>query len=58
MNDELNHWQPSCEEICPTDYTSFYDEDHESLCDHIDANHSLREDDVDSYYESRLDMGD
>ena len=55
MNDELHHFEPSCEELCPTDHTSF---DHDAYCAWIDANHSLREDDVDSYYESRFDTGD
>ena len=41
--------------LCPTDYTSF---DHDAYCAWIDANHSLREDDVDAYHESRFDTGD
>jgi len=58
MNDELNHWQPSCEEICPIDYTSFNGKDHELCCEHIDDNNSLDEGDVDALYESCLDTGD
>jgi hypothetical protein len=51
MNDELNHWQPSCEEVYPDDF------DHDCY-GHWLARNELREDDVDSYFESRFDTGD
>ena len=51
MNDEFNHWQPSCEEVYPDDF------DHDCY-GHWLARNELREDDVDSYFESRFDTGD
>jgi len=51
MNDELNHWQPSCEEVYPNDFN------HDCYAHWLSSN-ELSEDDVDSYYESRFDMGE
>jgi len=54
MKDEMHHFEPTSEEMCAVDYTSF---DHEAYCAYLDQNR-LKEDDVDSFYESRFDMGD
>jgi len=51
MNDELNHWQPSCEEVYPDDFN------HDCYAHWLSSN-ELSEDDVDSYFESRFDMGE
>ena len=51
MNDEFNHWQPSCEELYPNDF------DFDAYGHWLERN-ELREDDVDSYHESRFDTGD
>lgn len=51
MNDELNHWQPSCEEVYPNDFDF-------DAYDHWLERNELREDDVDAYHESRFDTGD
>ena len=51
MNDEFNHWQPSCEELYPNDFDF-------DAYDHWLERNELREDDVDAYHESRFDTGD
>ncbi len=45
MNDELNHWQPSCEEVYPDDFNC------EAYENWMQSN-ELRENDIDSYFES------
>lgn len=51
MNDELHHYEPSCEEAYPADF------DQAAYGEWLGYS-SMSEDDVDAFYESRTDLGD